>query len=167
MTYNQSGRVFQGFTLCVVLVLLLAGCGDTEQGESAESVPVQSDVEGLREWIEVPGEPEAVQWVRYRFDQNPLLSQPYYRLMATLRYDEAGMEIVRGGVGAPSPLKPSQVWKASWFPADLLAQMEAMEAAGDPVENYIGFIFNKSLYTCGAIYLIEPYVVLVCDDKNL
>jgi hypothetical protein len=167
MTPRTHRPFFVGLSLLLTFVLSITGCNNdnntaTTGGEpqSEAEATVQNDVEGLSQYMTIPGTPAEVQWVRFRSDTNPLLTDANYRVRAVLRYDAAtiaGLQnevlyLVRNNLTIDS----TQI--SAWFPDGLKQELQGME--GQTITTYHAKPFYKLPYGQGAVYFVGEYAIV-------
>lgn len=163
MTPRTHRPFFVGLSLLLTFVLSITGCNNTNaSGEPASEseASVHSDLEGLAAFMTIPGTPQEVQWVRFRSDINPLLTEPNYRVKAVLHYDAETVArlqnevlyLVRNNLTMDSSLV------SEWFPDELKQQLEGMQ--GETITTYHAKPFYKLPYGQGAVYFIGEYVIV-------
>jgi hypothetical protein len=155
-----SFPLFMGLSLLLTIVLTITGCNKSDEPKNEAEAPVQTDVDALSQFMTLPAPPQEVQWVRFRSDTNPLLTDANYRVIAVLRYDAETIAriqnevlyLVRNNLTI-QPNTPSE-----WFPNALKEELQAME--GQTITTYHPKPFYKSLYGQGSLYVVGEYVVV-------
>ncbi|HTK37868.1 MAG TPA: hypothetical protein VL325_05200 [Pyrinomonadaceae bacterium] len=143
-------------------VLISAGCGPPSSSNAVNSAAnesskntetANSDIEGLRQTIAMPFEPEDAVW-RGGADEK--------KLIAVLRFSTADADKITEEAKKIKPPTAAKIGSELWFPAELIAQADN---SGDDTLNgttYAANAFFQPPFTDGKLTRIEgaDYFVL-------
>lgn len=160
MTPTNRFPFWMGLSLLLTIVLTITGCNKGDEPKSEAEAAVQTDVDTLSQFMTLPVPPQAVQWVRFRSDTNPLLTDSNYRVIAVLRYDAETITRIQNEVlylvRNNLTIEPNTA--SAWFPDALKQELETME--GQTITTYHPKPFYKSPYGQGSLYVVGEYIVV-------
>lgn len=153
-------RFWMGVVSILTLVLSITGCNKSDEAKSEAEAPVQTDVDALSQFMTLPAPPQEVQWVRFRSDTNPLLTDANYRVIAVLRYDAETIARIQNEVLylVRNNLTIQSNTASAWFPDALKQELQDIE--GQTITTYHPKPFYKSPYNQGSLYVVGEYVVV-------
>ncbi len=167
MQPNNRFPLLMGISLLLTILLTITGCNKSDEPKSESEAPVQNDVDVLSQFMTIPTQPREVQWVRFRSDSNPLLTDPNYRVMAVLRYDEESIARIQNEVlylvRNNMTIQPNTA--SAWFPETLKQELQEIE--GETITTYHPKPFYKSPYSQGSLYVVGGVCGGGITNRNL
>lgn len=122
---------------------------------------IQTDVDGLKNWLSLPGTPTTVQWqVREKGARTAGIGPTDFELIAVLEYSAADMEQLQSQMArqtSPADLYVANDFVAPWFPSDLEAAF-ATDSLYPDLLKLTAARYEPNLFTSGSLQ--HGYVVV-------